>query len=518
MPSEAGQTALQSCHELFATGGVSHAAGANAPLALNEPESLWLVREGWMDIFAVPPPRGEVPSARVRLCRVEAGQIVPGAGPSQVELIAVGSQGCQVFHLRRQQLEARLADGAIVEAVAPPLEEWIRRLTGGVAPGPVPKGQLRLEADRTTQVKGLASASPAAGTLWVVHEQGASRFLGLADPPLGKADGRFPVSDAGWVTATAEGADLNAVSTRTVLADRSIWSGLERFHQAVVACVIVNVTRRDEADRARIQRRLAMEQRLNRVTMSRLAGVAGAEDPEELEARAGLGPALEEDPLLAACRLVGASLGVAIQAPIGGGEKRRRGDPVSAIARASRIRSRRVQLAGDWWSRDNGPLVAFLGEDERPVALIPASRGHYELTDPATGRRERLTGTDAASVSPFGYSFYRPFPERLLNLWRLVRFALTGTWPDWARLVLLGLAGSVVGMVTPIVTGRVFDLIVPGAMRHQLVVVVLGLAVCAVSNALFHLTQGIAMLRLETRMDGSVEAALWDRLLNLSTA
>ena len=44
---------------------------------------------------------------------------------------------------------------------------------------------------------------------------------------------------------------------------------------------------------------------------------------------------------------------------------------------------------------------------------------------------------------------------------------------------------------------------------------VLALLVSAVSIALFQFTRGVAVLRLEGRMDASVEAAVWDRLLNL---
>src|SRR5262249_12060449 len=86
---------------------------------------------------------------------------------------------------------------------------------------------------------------------------------------------------------------------------------------------------------------------------------------------------------------------------------------------------------------------------------------------------------------------------------------------DWLLVVLLGFAGGLLGMFTPIVTGWVFDWIIPGAEKNELLLVVLALTASAVAAALFQVTQGIAMLRLEVGMDGAVQAGVWDRLLNL---
>jgi ATP-binding cassette subfamily C protein len=75
--------------------------------------------------------------------------------------------------------------------------------------------------------------------------------------------------------------------------------------------------------------------------------------------------------------------------------------------------------------------------------------------------------------------------------------------------------GGLVGLLVPLVIGRVINWIIPGGDRHQLLLLTLMLAVSAVAAAVFQVTRSIAMLRLETRMDAAVEAGIWDRLLNL---
>ena len=67
----------------------------------------------------------------------------------------------------------------------------------------------------------------------------------------------------------------------------------------------------------------------------------------------------------------------------------------------------------------------------------------------------------------------------------------------------------------PVATGWIFGDIIPTSNRGQLLLLVMALGVNAVVMTLFGIVQGIAVLRLETRMDSSVEAGVWDRLLNL---
>ena len=223
----------------------------------------------------------------------------------------------------------------------------------------------------------------------------------------------------------------------------------------------------------------------------------------------------DEDPLLGACRLVCAHLGVAVRAPQLVGQSRKQSDPIIAIARASRVRVRRVALKGDWWRQENGPLVAYLASDDQPVAILPASPTRYEIVDERNQTRVPLTAASAAALQPFAHSFYRPFAAKALTMWQVLRFALKGSGRDWVVVGLMGLAGSLLGLVTPIVTGWIFDWIIPGAERSQLLLVILALIVSALAAAVFQITNSIAQLRLQTRMDSDAQAAVWDRLLDL---
>lgn len=221
------------------------------------------------------------------------------------------------------------------------------------------------------------------------------------------------------------------------------------------------------------------------------------------------------DPLLAACCLVGAVQGIAVKPPVG---TRAGSSSLRAIASASRFRVRQVLLRDQWWRRDSGPLLAYLVGGDRPVALLPVSSRRYVLVDPHRQTRTPITRDVAAALHPAAYSFYRPFSERPLTPWDVVKFGFRGGGRDLSTLALVGIAGSLLGLIAPLATSTLVETILPGGDRGQLLQLAGGLMAAALVAVLFRLTQSFAMLRLEGKMDAALQAALWDRLLSLPAA
>jgi NHLM bacteriocin system ABC transporter ATP-binding protein len=205
-----------------------------------------------------------------------------------------------------------------------------------------------------------------------------------------------------------------------------------------------------------------------------------------------------------------------------------------ALSRSTGARSRPVLLDGRWWEGDSGPLLGFvmpdgvqtnppaadaaLDEDafgpHRPVALLPA-RGGYRLYDPLEGPARPLTAARADRLHPQAHQFYRPLPAGPVKPLALWRWLGVGAGRDLAVVAIVGLLIGLVGLLIPLVTGVVFDRIVPGAERTLLVQVVMVLFAAYVGASLFDLARGLALVRLQTRLDAGLEAAVWDRLLRL---
>src|SRR5436305_878569 len=94
-----------------------------------------------------------------------------------------------------------------------------------------------------------------------------------------------------------------------------------------------------------------------------------------------------ENPLLTAMSAVGAEVGVQIRPPLRSENLNRVKDPLEAIARASRVRHRKVLLRGLWWKTDCGPLVGYLKENHSPVALLNGHGSGYQMLDPETQQK-----------------------------------------------------------------------------------------------------------------------------------
>ncbi|MEM7554359.1 MAG: NHLP bacteriocin export ABC transporter permease/ATPase subunit [Cyanobacteria bacterium P01_A01_bin.84] len=224
----------------------------------------------------------------------------------------------------------------------------------------------------------------------------------------------------------------------------------------------------------------------------------------------------EDSDLLMATGAVGRALGITIRPPASSEDLNRVQEPIEAIARASRIRMRRVILTPDWWKKDAGPLVGYVGEETRPVALIPLGSTNYEIFDPRN--RKRIPAKEFLrknELEPVAYMLYRSLPDKALKALDVIKFAIRGRSKDLIMVFLAGIAGSLLGMVTPQATGIIIDKAIPDADRGLLLQIGLGLFAASFGIAIFQLTQSFASLRLESSTDATTQAAVWDRLLTL---
>ncbi|MER6322083.1 MULTISPECIES: NHLP bacteriocin export ABC transporter permease/ATPase subunit [Streptomyces] len=226
--------------------------------------------------------------------------------------------------------------------------------------------------------------------------------------------------------------------------------------------------------------------------------------------------AADADATHAACALVARAAGIPLAEPARSGTESDRLDPVERIALASRVRTRSVRLEDRWWRDDVGPLVGHRTLSGAPVALL-WRRGGYVAVHPATGRETPVEKANAGEFEPRAVMFYRPLPERRLSPLRLLRFCLTGTRRDLTGLLLAGLVTVGLGALVPVATGKVLGEFVPKAQTGLIVQVCLAVMLSSVVAAAFMLLQNLTILRLEGRIEATLQPAVWDRLLRLPT-
>ena len=221
-----------------------------------------------------------------------------------------------------------------------------------------------------------------------------------------------------------------------------------------------------------------------------------------------------EDPLLQACILVGQASGIVIKPHMG--EIDEKTDELDAITRTSGIRKRLVALKGKWWTKDNGPMLGYTDKEKKPLALIADTPGRYRMINPETGENRRINEATSEMIHPFAVVFYRSLPATPLKGMDLVRFTVFGKSKEFITLVCMGILGALLGLVTPIVTGMIFDEVIPEASRYHMFQIGYILFSCAVASTVFEITKGVAALRLEGRVDADLQGAVMDRLMLLS--
>ncbi len=518
------------------------AVGGNRPIRL-EGQRAWLVVEGQVEVFAVAK-TDDGSGARTHIVTVEAGQMFFGLGAQRPGLLPEGEDRdagtvlIAVAHPRTRLLETQTAvltrlarDPANISLLETAIEGWVSGLFGRLPRREAPTRFEPLQAGNEVQLdEDSAVARSASGVVWVRHVAGSSAFLGRPELVVGAADRLLPISESTWLIG-GEGTILSCVATGHLLRGGTLWDGLKHFHELFLRHLTIELGASDDAARQRLEERLELDRQTLRSAQTRLASVLGSVPATELSFRE------TTEPLFAACQLVAQHQGIELRPPPGRDQPAARtaalDQLVYRISNASRIRHRRVLLRDDWWRHDGGPLLAFVLEEEpatsddpdakpqetrRPVALLPTSSTSYEMVDPVTQTRTTIDAQVADRVAGAAIMFYPALPERPARFLDLMHLAFRGRRKDLVTILLMGIGGGVLAILVPLVTEQLFGRVIPGADRSQLLEMTLALVAAALGAAAFQITRSIAILRLTGKMDGSLQAAVWDRLLSLPSA
>ena len=234
----------------------------------------------------------------------------------------------------------------------------------------------------------------------------------------------------------------------------------------------------------------------------------------------------EGDGLLAACRFLERARQVRFVSP--GATRGDDNENVEMLAEMSGVRARRILLDGPWWSEEGGPLLARFSDNELKkdhlggrhwVALLPGPVSGYRLysAKPAPGLAQGAVVDEALAqrLSPFAYTFYRTFPRQKLGVIDVIKFGFDRKTRDIAILLLASLFAGALGLLMPVISGKLIDVVIPARNELQLWEFVAGLLVAGLTSLLFDALRTVAVLRIEARTGVSVQAAILDRVISL---
>lgn len=469
-------------------------------LILDDPNVCCRVAGAALDVFLVRSGDGPEAGQRHFLFTAKTQDVLFGLGPGisrNWKLVAAGGSDSRVD---------RLASFGAAE-----VDNWVANLTAALIGRPVLSANTQV-LHPAPQAIFPAGTRLTAGdnVVWARLDRGRAAFL--EDGPIfGSLEvGTFvPLAGKAWITVEEEAA-LCVADTAAVLAEGILAGAVAAFARRLVTGVEERLKDAARKERQRLEARARIDRFSLSGALAKMAQVISPGKASSLEATG------TDDPLSAACRLVAKASGIALTGACSSPADADPMERVNALAASSGFRVRRVNLDKDWFRRDCGPLLVFHGQ--APGAALPKGSTRYDLYDAATGRVRDLDSAVAAEIAPQACMFYRPFPDRPLQILDLASFALSGQRADILMILVVGGLAALLGLAAPILTGALIDTAIPEADKGMLVQLGGIMLVCALAAALFEVAKGIALLRIEGKIDAKVQAAVMDRLLGLPTA
>ncbi|MFN6539978.1 MAG: NHLP bacteriocin export ABC transporter permease/ATPase subunit [Nostoc sp. EkiNYC01] len=494
----------------------------NQPLLLDDPQTVWLVRSGSMSLFAIAVNNGNPEGKRRYLFNVKSAEAMFSIAPfqnKQLQILAVALEETELLRISRKDFESMFADK---QAYAMDLvERWIYQLSSAVACEPNHNFKILKPG---TQFFSLANGEifrPEQGSIsWVQIQSGYANLMGFAELIFDSACAVLPLSADMWLQAKGI-LELETFRTEEIQEADTLMVSLAQLQKNFLQIINLLSEQEIQQEIQRCRQREHLKLQVMNETLEELSSVCQQQETVT-SSQMIHGSNSSDQALLVAAGAVGRALGIAIRPPARSEDLKRLKHPIDAIARASRIRMRRLHLIGNWWKSDCGPMLGYTLEDENPVALLPVKSGargnSYEIFHPLKQTRTPVDEQSAATLCTTAYVFYRPLPDKNLKTWDILLFALKGHYKDLVIILLSAIAVSLLGMVTPQATAILIDNAVPDSDRGLLLQIALGLCATAFGGTIFQLAQGLALMRLETFADSSTQAAVWDRLLKLSVS
>ena len=364
------------------------------------------------------------------------------------------------------------------------------------------------EKSRSFQYPVRASVRPSHGLLWIHLRDGYGVLNGDEEQMLLAPGSEFPFFPQMWLQAM-DPLSIECRTTAEVVADPGFAARHEQVLRHYLRAVLVAVSYRNQRHQRRQRLLIQHEQTQMKGVRARFRALIQGDRETYRHAPSAASP------LHAVIQRVAQACGTKVELPEAPPEPGT--DSEAALLRLleqHNIFYRKIQLSGLWWKEEGSPAIAFRGPNKEPVALVPL-QGTVRLWDPANGTETPLDAATAAQLAPTAISVYARLPARPLFLRDVLSLAFFQLRTDIRSTFLIGLLGGLVALLPARITSTLFNTLIPTADFVQLFQMGVILVSAACTGALFELTRSMLMLRIKTRSNYQLQAAIWGRLLNL---
>ncbi|WP_420551238.1 NHLP bacteriocin export ABC transporter permease/ATPase subunit [Tenacibaculum aiptasiae] len=490
---------------------------ANQSLILNENDRFWMITSGEVDVFYTTiGENGAYLSKLKYLYSAKSGEILFSLLTGMVKedniKLLIVSKGASLLAINKNKLLE--IDHFFLKSM---IDKWVLKTAEVIQNVIVPRLYEVLTPSESVVLKKETIAFPNKGIVWCFVTEGVilkytdNKHINSEEKPSYP----FAVSNSLWIKTLEKGSRLKTLSTREILKDEIYFMlSLNDLQDHLYTKLIENSELALREEQNRIIDKVTFEESKLTKTLEQLRTIVIGKKDKVLFS-SSKSKELDSN-LYATCKLIGNEVGFKFEAPkYMESYKNSTKNQLFAIAQASKVRVRKIILRGTWWKEENGHLLAFYKEDKRPVALIQNTSTSYILKDVSKGEEHLVNYEVVEQLEPISYMFFYGFNDTMTSVKRIAKFVSQGIKKDLKYLVLAAFFGSLIGLLVPILSGVVFDDVIPTADKSLHFEVFAIMLILGLVTAGLQLVQGVLQLRVETKSSINMQAGVIDHLLRL---
>ena len=490
--------------------------GANNPIILDDPNTLLIVKKGFLDIFVIGMRDNQTFSRKPFVTRLAKGMAAFGHNPVTIKsdlqgterycLAAIPSQGSQIILGELAAISSEKGFG--IDSIIW-IDEWVTELSAFLVRmlDPPPRRANLIEADPDVEYPAGVLTALHRDIVWVSANRpityiGNREVFNEKDQPL------IPITSQTWLTLP-EPTKITAVYTPTAFVSGKLWPSLDAFGRQIIMHGEEVWKQGTQLAEERYHESLKSQQESLGTVHKVLAGILPSKaTPKENV----LWPPTH---WWNAVDKVVQSNGNTIEMPSIEATELVSTEQIIASLHATGVRTRRLQLGPEWWQKQGSAFLGFTRKEQRPIALLPNPTGRYRYFDPLTNTTTPINRKEVAEISHSALMLYSPLSTKTTSGTEALANVFRGFQKEYILLLIITALGGAVALVTPVITGHILAYYIPRSDLNLWVSGLSALVLGTLTATLLELAGGFTILRILGQTDERLQAAIWIKLLSL---
>lgn len=348
--------------------------------------------------------------------------------------------------------------------------------------------------------------SLASNLLWInPHEKGINLF-GISEISL-EAEKIYPITPHIWlINQSAKPVEIEVLKD---LSSELFWKSVENFKPLLGKLILFSIDQKKEKELERYQHEKKITLSQFDQAISDLSSLLENNEPLYIDQKT-------LNPTLRTLKLIWHKMNIQL---LDKGESFIPSqNPFNDIAEISAhygVNLRTITLYRDWYKKDLGPLLGFLKESLKPVALIPSDEG-YKILNLETEEIITINSDLEDLLLNKAFVFYKNFSRKpKLTFFEVLSFGYGDQGKNLKMVLFLSVLAALLAIFFPFVTNIVYNLIIPNSDYLLLAQLSVAYFTVAISIFIFKYVNENIFVRINSIAEHNLQLAIFQRVFDL---